>query len=69
MVPERVDGLMAAWELEAASRGLPEDRRYAGEARLGVGGRAAICVSCAAGVPLDPSSAPTSSTEPSPANL
>jgi hypothetical protein len=28
MLPERVDGLMAAWEAEAARRGLPEGRRY-----------------------------------------
>jgi len=31
MLPERVDALTAAWEVEAASRGLPEARRYAGE--------------------------------------
>jgi hypothetical protein len=29
MLPERVDASMAAWELEAARRGLPVDRRYA----------------------------------------
>jgi hypothetical protein len=32
MLLERVDALMAAWELEAARRGLPEGRRYADEA-------------------------------------
>ena len=31
MLPERVDALMAAWEAEAGSRGIPEGRRYAGE--------------------------------------
>jgi hypothetical protein len=28
MLPERVDAAMAAWEAEAARRGLPESRRY-----------------------------------------
>jgi len=29
MLPERVDGLMAAWEAEATRRGLPDGHRYA----------------------------------------
>jgi len=31
MLPDRVDALMAAWEVEAGRRGLPEGRRYADE--------------------------------------
>jgi hypothetical protein len=30
-VPERVDAAMAAWEAEAARRGLHDGRRYADE--------------------------------------
>jgi hypothetical protein len=28
MLPERVEAAMAAWEAEAARRGVPEGRRY-----------------------------------------
>jgi hypothetical protein len=31
MLPDRIDALIAAWEVEAGRRGLPECRRYADE--------------------------------------